>query len=118
METWDQIDLDEAVAVLASWLGRAVVVSVELPAGAPDLAGMAGRLRSAGDDGRSFAFELEGPDAWFRVPRNACFRGATHVPAAGLLVLHFAGEDPDAAPGVLVDVQLCHDARPQPARWQ
>lgn len=104
VEDWCHIDLDDALAVLEGWVGSGVVVALDTPEGPPDLAGMSGVLRlaerSAGPDGGR-AFELEGSDAWFRVPHAPWFRGASYAADARVLVLELAGRDGSS---LLVDV--------------
>lgn len=105
MEAWHHIDLDAALAVLDGWVGCGVVVAVDTADGPPELAGMSGVLRAGepapGPDGGAEAFELEGSEAWFRVPRGRRFRGASYAPDARVLVMEFAGSDGGA---LLVDV--------------
>lgn len=97
MEDWHQIDLDRALAVLDGWIGRGVVVALDSADGPPEIAGMSGTLRAGGED----TFELEGSEAWFRVPRDPWFRGASYAPEARVLVLELTGRDGGA---LLVDV--------------
>ena len=102
---WRHVDLDGALAILDGWVDHRVTVSVDLAAGAPGLAGMAGVLRPAGRDGSAITLELGGSDAWLRLPRPPGFRGASYDPEAQVLVLEYAGEDPAGASGVLLDIQ-------------
>ena len=110
MTAWQHIGLDAALAILETWVGRPVIVSVDLAAGPPGLAGMAGTLRQTDGPptaGRAAAgFEVEGSEAWFCLPSGPCFRGATYTPASNVLVLEYADEACEPGTGVLVDVQL------------
>ena len=103
-DRWRDVDLDAALALLRSWRGRDVVVSVELAGGPAGLAGMAGVLRAVETGDGAEGFELEGSQAWFSVPAGECFRGATYVADRGVLVLQLGG---DGDGDVLIDVQLC-----------
>ena len=103
MTAWRHIGLDDAFAILDDWDGRRVIVSVDLAEGAPGLAGMTGVLRSARRDDDALTLEVEGAEAWLRLPAGPCFRGASYDAATGVLVLEFCGDD---AAAVLVDVQL------------
>lgn len=103
MTAWRHIGLDDAFAVLDDWEGRSVIVSVDLAEGAPGLAGMTGVLRTARRDDDALTLEVEGAEAWLRLPAGPCFRGASYDAETGVLVLEFCGED---AAAVFVDLQL------------
>lgn len=100
MESWHEIDRDGALAVLDSWVGSGVLVALDAVDAPPDLAGMSGVLSGGGAD----AFTLEGSEAWFRVPGDPWFRGATYAEGARVLVLEVGG--PDGGSPLLVEVQL------------
>jgi hypothetical protein len=109
---WEHIDLDASLAVLEGWAGRRVIVSVDLAAGPPGLAGMTGVLRPAAADGQALSLELEDSEAWLRLPAGPSFVGASYDPVARVLVLEFSPEGPSAPSAVLVDIQLLRSRIP------